>query len=239
MTRMRRSLPAAVLAALALAAPAAADTPVSTVRPTGVGLPMIGVQTGLSAGDAPAMVEALRRYHDSGRYERDLWRVGRAARASLVRQLADLPRGTRPALVLDVDETSLSNWLTLSAGDFGAKPVSEELQSRPDSAIAATRALYRSARARRVAVFFITGRAPAARDLTEGNLRSAGYDRGWTGAYFRPRSQQTIAFKSGTRARIERRGYTILVNVGDQQSDLQGGHARRAFKYPNPFYFIG
>ena len=38
--------------------------------------------------------------------------------------------------------------------------------------------------------------------------------------------------------RIERRGYTILANVGDQRSDLAGGHARRAFKLPNPFYFI-
>ena len=30
----------------------------------------------------------------------------------------------------------------------------------------------------------------------------------------------------------------ILVNIGDQQSDLAGGHARRAFKLPSPFYFI-
>jgi hypothetical protein len=29
------------------------------------------------------------------------------------------------------------------------------------------------------------------------------------------------------------------VNVGDQESDLQGGHVVRAFKLPNPFYFIG
>ncbi|HEX3434983.1 MAG TPA: HAD family acid phosphatase [Solirubrobacteraceae bacterium] len=33
-------------------------------------------------------------------------------------------------------------------------------------------------------------------------------------------------------------GYRIIVNVGDQQSDLDGGFAQRAFKLPNPFYFI-
>jgi len=26
--------------------------------------------------------------------------------------------------------------------------------------------------------------------------------------------------------------------VGDQLSDLSGGHAERTFKVPNPFYFV-
>jgi hypothetical protein len=33
-------------------------------------------------------------------------------------------------------------------------------------------------------------------------------------------------------------GYDIVVNAGDQESDLEGGHADRAFKLPNPFYFV-
>jgi acid phosphatase len=235
---LRRSLPAALLVALALAVPAGADTPITTVRPTGVGLPLLGGTGDFTAGDTPSVVAALRAYHDSGQYGRDRRKVARAARRSLVSQLAGLPAGARPAIVLDIDETSLSNWATLSAGDFGAKPVSEELQAAPDPAIAPTLAIYRLARARHVAVFFITGRAPAARDFTERNLRSVGY-RSFTGVSFRPRNRQTIPFKSGQRARIERRGYTILINVCDQMSDLQGGHAVRAFKYPNPYYFIG
>jgi hypothetical protein len=36
----------------------------------------------------------------------------------------------------------------------------------------------------------------------------------------------------------ERSGYTIIVNVGDQQSDFAGGYAERAYKVPDPFYFI-
>jgi hypothetical protein len=31
---------------------------------------------------------------------------------------------------------------------------------------------------------------------------------------------------------------TIIANVGDQESDLAGGHAERMFKIPNPFDFI-
>ena len=45
-------------------------------------------------------------------------------------------------------------------------------------------------------------------------------------------------FKSVQRARIEQADYTIIANVGDQRSDLEGGHAKETFKMPNPFYFI-
>ena len=47
-----------------------------------------------------------------------------------------------------------------------------------------------------------------------------------------------VPFKSGERAALEGQGYRILANVGDQESDLAGGHADRSFKLPNPFYFI-
>jgi acid phosphatase len=40
------------------------------------------------------------------------------------------------------------------------------------------------------------------------------------------------------RAAIEDEGYTIVANVGDQPSDLEGGHAERAFLLPNPFYRV-
>jgi HAD superfamily, subfamily IIIB (Acid phosphatase) len=53
-----------------------------------------------------------------------------------------------------------------------------------------------------------------------------------------PVDAKTEAFKSSTRADIESRGYDTMANVGDQKSDLDGGHADRAFKLPNPFYFI-
>src|SRR5262249_6785359 len=55
-------------------------------------------------------------YHDSGAYARDLAEV--AARAeNYVRFRAG--QVTHPALVLDIDETSLSNWAEIRANDFG------------------------------------------------------------------------------------------------------------------------
>jgi hypothetical protein len=46
-------------------------------------------------------------------------------------------------------------------------------------------------------------------------------------------------YKSGVRAGIVAEGYTIVLNVGDQWSDLKGKpEAEFSVKYPNPFYFI-
>jgi acid phosphatase len=111
-----------------------------------------------------------------------------------------------------------------------------------DEAIAPTLDLYRLARSKGVAVFFITGRheGHGAREATEKNLRKAGYDD-FAGLSLEPadmRVASAACYKTPERAKIEQRGYTIILNVGDQQSDLAGGHAERTFKLPNPFYYI-
>src|SRR5262249_42782297 len=69
-----------------------------------------------NVGDAK--IKALA-YHDSGEYERDLGIVADKA-ADCLRTRP--PAASRPALVLDVDETSLSNWEILKRDDFG-RPV--------------------------------------------------------------------------------------------------------------------
>ena len=48
----------------------------------------------------------------------------------------------------------------------------------------------------------------------------------------------TVHYKSATRAHIESLGYEIVGNFGDQFSDLEGVHADRTFKLPNPNYFL-
>jgi HAD superfamily, subfamily IIIB (Acid phosphatase) len=45
-------------------------------------------------------------------------------------------------------------------------------------------------------------------------------------------------FKARQRRSLARRGFTIVANVGDQRSDLDGGWAQRTFKLPNPMYVI-
>ncbi|MGD0848027.1 HAD family acid phosphatase [Bradyrhizobium sp.] len=128
----------------------------------------------------------------------------------------------RPALVLDIDETSLTNWPNLAADDFGfiADGSCDVLPA---------------------AVIFITGRPDKQRDATIVNLDHAGFD-GWTELRTRPdRDDRTVQkYKMEERIKVEAEpeGYTIIANVGDQQSDIDGGHGGCTFKVPNPFYFI-
>ena len=47
-----------------------------------------------------------------------------------------------------------------------------------------------------------------------------------------------VDFKAPERRKLAAEGYTILLSMGDQQSDLDGGSAERTFKLPNPVYFL-
>jgi acid phosphatase len=51
-------------------------------------------------------------------------------------------------------------------------------------------------------------------------------------------TDSAVDLKEPIREWIENNGYTIILNVGDQASDLFGGHAGKTFKLPNPFYVI-
>ncbi len=75
--------------------------------------------------------------------------------------------------------------------------------------------------------------------MTERNLREQGF--AWTEVVLLPEDRQfwnAVEFKSGVRRHISEQGYTILLSMGDQDSDLAGGYAERTFKLPNPVYFL-
>jgi acid phosphatase len=190
----------------------------------------------------------LLDYKCFGHYERDVAAVLADARA-YVEQRAGVV--TNPALVLDIDETSLSNWTEIETNDFGfilegscdLKPNFPcgsndwELNHFAEP-IAPTLALFNAAKAKGVAIFFVTARQESHRNATIANLRAAGYD-GWTDLIMQTGRVPLVAtYKSAERAKIAGKGFTIIANVGDQQSDLDGGFAERTFKVPNPFYFV-
>jgi acid phosphatase len=90
-----------------------------------------------------------------------------------------------------------------------------------------------------VAVFFISGRPPNLREATERNLREQGYDP--TGVILLPEGahfKSAVDFKAPERRKIAEQGYTIILSMGDQESDLAGGFAERTFKLPNPVYYL-
>jgi predicted secreted acid phosphatase len=102
--------------------------------------------------------------------------------------------------------------------------------------------LFKVARAKGIAVFFITGRNgdDKTRAATEQNLYAVGYE-GWVELVMRPAGSHSASaadYKAPERAKIAARGFTILANIGDQKSELDGGCAERTFRVPNPFYYI-
>jgi len=113
---------------------------------------------------------------------------------------ARAPGVDKPAIVLDIDETSLSNWPAYRLNGWGRVLIGEcDLQHGPcglrawqalgqSKAIPPTLALARRARELGVAVFFISGRPASLHEATERNLREQGYE--WTGLILLPDGAQ-------------------------------------------------
>jgi predicted secreted acid phosphatase len=189
-------------------------------------------------------------YYDSGAYLTDL----QLAAAPAIAWITDeAQRVDRPAVVFDIDETALSNWEAIKANDFGRvlNGPCDRLPQGPcgwrawdlraqSTVIQPTMDIFTAARDRGAAIFFITGRDETQRAATEHNLQAVGYT-GYTELIMEPPGSHYVSaadFKAPQRAQIEQRGYTIIANIGDQPSDLDGGFAERTYLLPDPFYRI-
>lgn len=212
-----------------------------------------GASVSLAQAEAPPNVEqavqAAMAYHDTGAYQHEFDAQLKRAQQDVERERLHVKN---PAIVLDIDETTLSNWPAMKANNLSyisegtcdrlpKGPCGEEAwEERAEApAFAETQALIKQAEAHNVAVFFVTGRSEKHRRATEENLHKEGIS-GWKHLYMRAIGDHrpAAAYKAPLRAEIEQQGYTILANLGDQDSDLNGGHARHNYRLPNPYYYI-
>jgi hypothetical protein len=242
--RLKHALAVAILAAMLVATGAAAIRAADCPPPREPRIP---------PSEQPAINLDMHKKqllaYQAGNYKDDIALVIADARAYVERRADGVKL---PAVVLDIDETSLTNWTNLQENNFGfikdgPCPDQPNLACGFDAwilkasapAIEPTRTFFNAIRARNVSVFFITGRRDSQRDATLLNLDHAGF-QGWAKLATRPDSDggSLVPFKSGERAKIAQAGYTIIANIGDQDSDLAGGFAECGFKLPNPFYFI-
>jgi 5'-nucleotidase (lipoprotein e(P4) family) len=184
---------------------------------------------------------AVQQYATSGEYGRDLAAVALQANKYVTKRVARAQPGQKLAIVFDIDETVLTNLSEMQENDFGYVPAvwNRWLAESRAPAIVPVQAVYETAVRHNVAVFFITARHENQRASTEKNLRQVGYDT-WQKAYFMADDTEKAPrlYKTAVRVQIESEGYTIIANIGDQASDLQGGHADKTFKLPNPFYIV-
>lgn len=183
--------------------------------------------------------EELKTYVDSGHYSEDIAAICTDASKSIAQRAAAKQPGERLALILDVDETMLSNLPEIRRNDFAYIRPSwvAWINSGQAPVIAPVLEVFRTAHRLGVAVIVLSGRLESERAATEANLRAAGYED-WTQLHFKPddAKDSTGAFKTAWRQRLGAEGWTLIANVGDQESDFAGGLAEKNFKLPCPFY---
>ena len=189
--------------------------------------------------------QKLIAYHDSGQYGKDIAAVFAQATAYLDQRVKENQASgnkQRLAVVMDIDETSLSNYAEIQTEDFGgtSTELDQAIMQGQDPAIPPALAFYQRALNQGVTVFFVTGRKEYMRAGTAKNLQAVGY-KTWQQLFLKPNDyneSSVVPYKSGTRQQIEQQGYDVILTIGDQYSDLQGGYADKTFKVPNPYYYI-
>ena len=171
----------------------------------------LSLAAGLPAQAAdPAVTEA--------QWLSDVAAVTGPAQAYIDGRVAANTSGAKLAIVLDIDNTSLESYYHPLLTTPATPPVL---------------ALAKLAKADGAAVFFVTDRTEFIRSLTQDNLSGVGFPV--DGLSMRPLFNFDPAQVNKTKARaaIEAQGYTIVANIGNNTTDLDGGHAERTFKLPD------
>jgi len=202
-----------------------------------------GVWLSAAVATEPRNLSVLKQeivaYVESGDYAAAINAVAKEATAFVTARAAQRAPGERLAVVLDIDETALTNLPHMRALDFGYVPAAWDswVAEGKAPAIAPVLEFFNAARRAGVEVVFITGRRERDRPGTEKNLRAAGYGD-YAMLLLKPDGTKTSteSFKTETRKKIQAAGRVIIANMGDQASDLAGGYAERTFKVPGPFY---
>jgi predicted secreted acid phosphatase len=194
----------------------------------------------LDADNLGHILSKLYEYAQSGQYTREINQVVKPAHDWIETRAARATPNEKLAAIFDIDETALSNLPNMM--NCGFCSTSAQAKLFPENRIPGippVRDLYDFAKSKGIAVILLTGRYESGRDLTINELQAAGYS-GWQDLLMRPSGNSDPAriMKAGVRQSVERKGYRIVLNIGDQLSDLIGGYSERTYKLPNPFYFV-
>ena len=208
-----RSLIAALLIAASIG-PLQAQPKAAAKAPACPAMPKVNLPP---AAALPVNIDHVKRQlrdYQKGAYRDDVAAVFKLARSFME---ARAPQVQKPAIVLDIDETSLTNWDAIAANDFGFinRGACNLLPDGPcgfkswitqsqAKVIEPARDLLNAAVAKGVAVFFITGRRNSEWDATVRNLADARLE-GWTRLITRPdydRDPSPQPFKTAQRARL-------------------------------------
>ncbi|MFB8279505.1 HAD family acid phosphatase [Nocardia colli] len=194
----------------------------SIARLTLTAVAMLTALTVLSTGTATAArTDGMQTYKgiEPERWLRDVDTALSTASADMTGRVA---RGGKLAIVFDIDDTTLATDFAIDRDKIPAVDGSLKLAEQAEQS--------------GVEIFYITNRnyaSTSSPSKTRIALERAGlpvhtiYHR--TPGDARGKQEMKTAY----RAQIEDDGYTIIQNVGNNWTDLNGGHAERTYKLPD------
>lgn len=183
--------------------------------------------------------EAVDAYYSNGQYDKEVAKIAAEADVYIKKNLKS-GKIRKPALVFDIDDTLFANhslykrmgyrfslrlWTQwVNAGDIPAlEPMKELLLRYCDQ----------------MDVFIITGRNVFQKAQTIRNLQGKGIS-GWTTVFFKEawdRELSATEYKSRILKQLmEKEGYFIVANFGDQESDFPIPIQGQNYKLPNYLY---
>ncbi|GAA2136284.1 hypothetical protein GCM10009844_02390 [Nocardioides koreensis] len=186
----------------------------------------------------------------------------KAMEANILSQMPDAP-APNLAVVFDADDTTLWTYdMEDGAMHFNFDPKLQNDEWVMKEAFPATPGMVDfvdAVEAKGYHVYGVTGRSASQEDATVSNLEKVGYTQ-FDNANFYTKwnkgdavpsyvdctadgsaadSCSTVEYKAFTRKHIEETdGVKIVLNLGDQFSDLQGGYSLNSVKLPNPTYYL-
>ena len=180
----------------------------------------------------------VAKYYESGKYGLEAREIIEDA----LDKIKDAPSVINPAVVFDVDETTLSNYKYIKKISFGYIHSDWEkwMSKAQAKAILQTKYLYDYLVEHNYKIIVLTARSEEQYDATYKNLVDEGYTQIDT-LICRPLKDTKIPsslFKERERKKLTESGYNIVACVGDQESDIWGEDTGIKVKLPNLMYIV-
>lgn len=188
----------------------------------GLGVASIPLATSAEAASSTAGMQDFKGIHPAD-WLKDVDTVLNGSTSYVQNRVRGKEDGENLAIVFDIDDTTLATDFAKDSSNIPAIGSSLELAKKADSL--------------GVKVFFVSNRRydgdRTSNTSTKKSLTKVGYPvfeiYHQTGDHRIPVQE----FKTASRQDIEDRGYTIIANVGDRQTDLDGGYAEKTYKLPD------
>lgn len=182
--------------------------------------------------------DRVARYYEEGHYDRDLETIVKQS----IKHFKKRSARYNAAVVFDIDETVLSEYVREKSISFGYVPkLSHEWIMRADApAIPQVKRLYDYLVNRGFKIIFLTGRKYDEYDASIKNLKNQGFAT-IEKLIVRQKDEAALSaqiYKTAHRKKLVQEGYRIVGTIGDQRSDLVGGHTGHKIKIPNFRYCI-